>query len=71
MTELLALRASKEDGKKALHAVRLENISLRDSQTKLVAKIKALEKQNGELTCQVEDLLANGEKDYKEILVHI
>ena len=56
MIELVALRASEEESRQALHAVRLENIGLRDSQTKLQSKIKTLEKKNGELTSQVDAL---------------
>ena len=56
MIELVALRASEEESRQALHAVRLENISLRDSQTKFQSKIKTLEKKNGELSTEVDAL---------------
>ena len=56
MIELIALRTSEEESRQALHAVRLENIFLRDSQTKFQSKIKTLEKKNCELTTQVDAL---------------
>ena len=68
LMELTRLNNAVEEGKQALHTTRIDNISLRDTQTKLLSKIKLLEKKNAELTAQVDGLSKNQEKDNEQMM---